>query len=97
MSTTRRQFFATLFATAVTPALVRLGWKKAIPERIPPGISMRVIRQFDTSLESYVSRIDVLYGWGDPIVDRIGDIITVRLPQRFLCRDGGSLRVAISQ
>ncbi len=52
------------------------------------GISLRIIRSYDFSLEHYVSRIDVLYGWGKDIDMRgqkIGEIVAVRPPPRFSC------------
>ncbi len=33
------------------------------------GVTMRIIRSYDASLEQYVSRIDALFGWGCPAPD----------------------------
>ncbi len=57
---TRRQFLAALFATAIAAPLIRLGWMKA-PVAEDNGISIRLIRQYNDGVAC--TRIDVLYGF----------------------------------
>jgi hypothetical protein len=74
--TTRRGFFASLFAAAAAPALARLAPAKIgetihvrTPPRFtvtePPALSIRFIREYNVNEDRFITRCDTLYGYGN--------------------------------
>jgi hypothetical protein len=61
MKTSRRGFFAALMATAIMPALVRLGWKQRAQDT--SGISIMMRSRYDVVTDRNLVRLDVLYGY----------------------------------
>ena len=74
MTPNRRQFFATLagFAAApfVQPPALKPGDRITIagvnsinPKRADEGLSLRVIRTYDTSSDTFITRVDATHAW----------------------------------